>query len=341
MMTHKQVFSSVCLSLLILSSCKTIKTKLLFDGHNEIGKHSRALFDTEDGFVVGGKDGVYSFFDNDFQQTTDSLKGAEDLRDVHVLGDGSVIFINSGTLGRIWKIDAGGRSKRMTYDRKDVFIDGVDFWDDKIGIAYADPVNGKFVILRTFDGGETWRAVDYNLIPYALPNEGGFAASGTGIATVGESTVYIGTGMADTARLYCSVDHGLSWEIKPTPIKPGDSYGIYSMYFWGEKEGVIVGGSYLKPDDTENLCFYTNDGGDNWIESGEGLGGYTSCIHGTKDGSFLVATGRVATYYSLDRGAHWEQLMAKTFYSVRVTDDQLYFSGKEGVVSVYSYKITS
>jgi photosystem II stability/assembly factor-like uncharacterized protein len=328
---------SAFLSLSFLFSCSNVRVKQVFEGSNQEGKHSRALFDTPNGFVVGGQDGVFSVYDKDFNQVTDSLQGASDLRDVYVLADGGMIFINSGDNGRIWKISSDLKTVKLTYDRKDVFLDGIAFWNDLKGVAYGDPVNGKFVVMITVDGGEIWRPLDYNVIPYSLPNEAGFAASGTGISALGESTIYIGTGMADTARLFCSYDFGLSWQVKNTPIKAGDSYGIYSMYFWSEKEGIIVGGSYLNPDDTTNLCFYTEDGGDHWQERSGGLGGYTSCIHGTKTGDFLVATGRTGTFYSRDKGINWVNLLDETFYSVRLAADYIYFSGKEGKVAVYSY----
>ena len=321
-------------------ACSPVKLKQLYKGYNHEGKHSRALFHYENGFVVGGQDGVYSIFDKDFNKITDSLSGGTDLRDVYVRGDGSIIFINSGDDGKIWKVSPGGKSVKLVYNQKEVFLDGIAFWNDLYGVAYGDPVNGKFLVLITLDGGEIWRQVDYNLIPYALPNEAGFAASGTGIAAVGESTIYIGTGMADTARLYRSIDMGLNWEIKSTPLKAGDSYGIYSMFFWSENEGIIVGGSYKEPEDTLNNCFYTADGGNNW-EKCYGLGGYTSCVHGTKDGGFLVATGRIATFYSTDKGKHWDVLMKETFYSVRVAEEMLYFSGREGKVHVYKYSLKS
>lgn len=336
-MTLKHLFFSLAISLFLLG-CSPVVIKQTYQGHNQEGKHSRALYNFENGFVVGGKDGVYSVFDDNFNQITDSLEGGTDLRDVYVRGDGSIIFINSGDDGKIWKISPNGKSVKLVYDRKEVFLDGIAFWNDLYGVAYGDPVNGKFLVLLTIDGGEIWREIDYNLIPYALPNEAGFAASGTGIAAVGESTIYIGTGMADTARLYRSRDMGLSWSIKSTPIKAGDSYGIYSMYFWTENEGLIVGGSYKEPEDTINNCFYTSNGGDSW-EQCFGLGGYTSCVHGRQDGSFLVATGRVATFYSTDKGLHWNVLLKKTFYSVRVSPHQLFFAGRDGEISVYNYSI--
>lgn len=339
-MTLKQVCFSLFF-LIVLTGCSPVKTKQLYSGFNQEGMHSRALYHFDQGFVVGGKNGVVSVFNDNYEQITDSLKGSEDLRDVHVFSDGSMLFINSGEKGMIWKVSKNLKSKYLTYNRANVFLDGVDFWDDRNGVAYGDPVNGKFVVLVTRDAGETWFPISYNILPYALPNEGGFAASGTGIATLGENTVYIGTGIADTARVYCSYDRGLNWKIKNTPLKTGDSYGVYSMYFWSEDEGVVVGGSYKNPDDKEKLCFYTQDACDSWTDVSEGLGGYTSCVHGNKDGSFLVATGRVATYFSLNKGKSWSLLLNETFYSVRVGESKLYFSGKNGKVAVYSYKIKS
>lgn len=329
---------SILVGLLALISCQPVHVRQIYKGFNQKGSHSRALFHHKTGFVVGGSKGVYSSFDLNFNQITDSLVGAEDLRDVYVRGDGTMIFLNSGDNGKIWKISADRKITKLVYDQQEVFLDGFAFWNDRYGVAYADPVHGKFMVLLTVDGGDIWLQLDYNIMPYALPNEAGFAASGTGIAAVGESTLYIGTGMADTARLYCSDDMGLSWQIKPTPLKSGDSYGIYSMYFWTRNEGVIVGGSYKEPTDTVDNCFYTNNGGDSWIKC-NGLGGYTSCVHGTADGNFLVATGRVATYYSLDQGRNWDLLLNETYYSVRVSQDKLYFSGSEGRVAVYSYRL--
>lgn len=330
---------NILLLVFLITSCGTVHLKKEFSGFNQEGKHSRALFHFKDGFVVGGADGVYSVFNAEYGQITDSLSGATDLRDVYVRGDGSMIFINSGDDGKIWKVSKDRKSVKLVYDRSGVFLDGIAFWDDLNGVAYGDPVNGKFLVMVTLDGGEVWRPLNPESIPYALPNEAGFAASGTGIAAVGESTIIIATGMADTSRLLVSKDKGLSWEFKPTPMKAGDSYGIYSMYFWSEQEGIVVGGSYLEPSDTSQICYYTPDGGDSWIDCSSGLGGYSSCIHGTPNGDFLVATGRIGTYYSVNKGQNWNLLFSDTFYSVRVSEDKLYFSGANGKVTVYSYKI--
>lgn len=337
-MTLKVLYSSILI--LILSSCVGVKTKLILSAVNGNYKHSRAIDVRDESFVVAGQNGVITFFEDNENAISDSLFHAEDVRDIKLLKGGAMIMMNSGENGIIWKSAYVVDRSIEAYHKEGVFLDGMAFWDDKNGVAYGDPVDGKFIVLITEDMGMSWAPINEDVIPYALPNEAGFAASGTGIAALGSSKIIFATGMADTARLYISEDKGRSWTTKATPIKSGDTYGIYSMYFWSENEGVVVGGSYKEPDDNEDNCFLTLDSGDNW-HKGVGLGGYISCIHGTNDGSFLVATGRVGTYYSVDRGRNWKSLFKKTFYSVHVSDKRLYFSGKDGVIEVYDYTLNS
>jgi photosystem II stability/assembly factor-like uncharacterized protein len=339
MMIHKLLFFSGIV--FIISSCKEIRTELVYSGSNGAENHSRGLDVNEVSFLVGGKNGAISLFDSLYIQDDGFLDNAEDIRDVKILSDGTLIYMNSGENGIIWKTKTGLNKPIQVHYKKGEFLDGMDFWNDKNGVAYGDPIDGKFVVLISEDYGGGWVPINYDNMPYALPNEAGFAASGTGIAAIGEEKIIFGTGMADTARLFISEDKGKSWTTKPTPIKSGDSYGIYSLCFWGANEGLVVGGSYKYPEDTTDHCFYTIDGGNSWLKAGNGLGGYTSCIDGNTDGSFLVATGRVGTYYSLDKGLNWSKLFDKSFYTVKVTEDHLYFCGKNGVVEVHRFSLNS
>ena len=38
------------------------------------------------------------------------------------------------------------------------FFDGMDFWNDKEGIIYGDPIKGSMLLLQTMDSGNTWRS---------------------------------------------------------------------------------------------------------------------------------------------------------------------------------------
>jgi photosystem II stability/assembly factor-like uncharacterized protein len=339
MMTLKPLFSSCFL--IVLFSCSSVQTKIILEGKNGDNIHSRGIDYSDNYFVVTGQKGSISKYSDLEKQSIDSITRAEDIRDVKLLNDGSLILMNSGENGIIWIVDSDLSDISQSYYAPGQFLDGMAFWDDKNGVAYGDPIEGKFILLLTNDMGTTWNPINYDNLPYALPNEAGFAASGTGIAALGKEKIVFATGMADTARLFVSEDKGLSWQTLPTPIKSGDTYGIYSMYFWSENEGVVTGGSYKNPDDNEDNCFLTLNGGRDWIKGGAGLGGYISCVHGDEKGNFLVATGRIGTYYSLDRGKNWKTLIKKTFYSVKVSNNKLFFSGKDGEIEVYSYQIRS
>ena len=51
-----------------------------------------------------------------------------------------------------------GKNWKIVYQNSypDGFLDSIEFWDKKNGIAIGDPINGKFDILLTIDGGNSW-----------------------------------------------------------------------------------------------------------------------------------------------------------------------------------------
>ena len=82
------------------------------------------------------------------------------------------------------------------------FFDGIDFWDKQNGIAFSDPIDGKFFIIKTKDGGKTWLPISPANIPAIQENEAAFAASGTSLVTVGRKYAYICTGGGKFAQVY-------------------------------------------------------------------------------------------------------------------------------------------
>ncbi len=292
--------------------------------------------------VSAGKDGVISVhpLDSSYSQFAHQteIDGMEDFRDLYCNQIGACLFMNSGKLGALWVIAPDG-SKYDVFAMQDVFLDGMDFWGDEVGIVYGDPVDGKFFIAKTINSGMTWNVLNSKQMPGALENEGGFAASGTGLQTTGDSTVYFGTGLGSRARLFCSYDQGESWIVKDTPMKSGDSFGIYSMYFWSESEGVVIGGSYLDSTYNKGICQYTADGGDSWSDRSKGLLGYCSCVQGTASGDLLIATGRMGTFYSLNKGKSWKVFTEKSYYSCFVTADHIVLSGRDGILEIFEYDL--
>lgn len=326
-----------------LSSCKTSSDTLqyatIYRGHSIQGLHARSVtFVNEDAIIIAGPKGVFcgKYFGGDLVEQP-ALEGAEDIRDMHLFNNGTMVMMNSGDTAKIYVVGFNGEQATV-FDSAGVFLDGLDFWDDKNGIAYGDPVGGKFFLVKTNNAGRSWDAYTPERFPDILKNEAGFAASGTGLQCIGDSTVYFATGMADTARLFCSYDRGKTWTAKNTPLKSGDSYGIYSIEFWSEKEGIIIGGSWEETEYRKKICYYTSDGGDTWINRSKGLGGYSSCVQGNANGTCIFATGDQGTYFTLDKGLNWFLLFERNYYSITVFNDFVAFVGRDGVVEILRFK---
>lgn len=326
----------------LLVSCKStdnLQYATIYNGQSLAGFHARAVtFVNQEAILIAGPKGVFcgKYIGGDLIEQP-ALNGAEDLRDMHLFMNGTLSLLSSGDTGKIYVVGFNGE-QALVFDTAGVFLDGMDFFDDKNGIAYGDPLNGNFFLTITNDAGRSWNAFTPKTFPPVLKNEAGFAASGTGIQCIDDSIVYFATGMADTARLFCSYDRGNNWVAKNTPLKSGDSYGIYSIYFWSATEGMIIGGSWKDTEYKKKICYYTSDGGNTWINRSKGLGGYSSCIKGNEDGSCIFATGDHGTYYTLDKGLNWNLLFERNYYSIAVSKDFVAFVGRDGAVEILRFK---
>jgi photosystem II stability/assembly factor-like uncharacterized protein len=223
----------------------------------------------------------------------------------------------------IYRTTDGGASwtRRWVATRKGTFLDAVQFWDARHGIAMSDPVDGRFLVIITSDGGETWAEIPAERIPPALAGEGGFAASGTCLTVFGDSHVWLASGGASVARVYHSPDRGRTWTVHDTPIRAGvPSAGIFSVAFRDARHGVIAGGDYRQPTLRGRNLAVTADGGATWTlaDSTASPAGYRSAVAyvpGT-NGRSLVAVGLSGTDVSHDGGRTWTQVDTVGYNSV-------------------------
>jgi len=198
------------------------------------------------------------------------LPGAEalDFRDVEAFNANLAYLLSAGPgeQSRIYKTTDGGHSWSLQFINKDPegFFDCMAFWNPDRGIAVGDPVNGKFKVTTTEDGGKNWTPVARDALPSASAGEGAFAASGSCIAAQGTSNVWFATGGA-AARVFHSGDSGKTWTVTNTPIIRGnDSSGIFSIAFRDAIHGVIAGGDYKQPEKNGANLAFTDDGGLTW-----------------------------------------------------------------------------
>jgi photosystem II stability/assembly factor-like uncharacterized protein len=259
-------------------------------------------------WVSGSKGWVGTSTDGGYNWTMQQVKGFEqcDFRSLYAFDRHTAVIANAGSPAYILRTTDAGSHWKMVYKNEDTaaFIDGIGFWNDREGIIFGDPVNGKPMVLRTADGGETWQELPEDSRPEMEKDEAAFAASGTTLLCLPHHTAMIATG-GKTARLLVSRDMGDHWTATTTPMLHGQSTtGIFTMAFSG-RHGVIAGGDYKIDSLTKDHVFYTTNNGKSWIKPVTTTGGYRECAVYT-DKHTLLAIGPAGADISTDNGKHWK-----------------------------------
>ena len=217
------------------------------------------------------------------------------------------------------------------------FYDSLQFWNDDEGIAMGDPTDGCLSVIVTRDGGKTWNKLNCNVLPEGVEGEAAFAASNTNISIVDNHT-WIATG-GKKARIFYSPDKAKTWQVFDTPIVQGEAtQGIYSVDFYDEMKGFIIGGDYTKPDENKAKKAVTTDGGKTWNLVAEGQNpDYRSCVQYLpgREAKELVTVGFNGVSFSNDAGQTWQQLSDEAFYTIRFIDDSTaYAAGKNRIAKL-------
>jgi photosystem II stability/assembly factor-like uncharacterized protein len=244
--------------------------------------------------------------------TAGTVAGAEtlDFRDVQGVDANTayLLSIGKGLSSRVYKTMDGGAHWLLSLQNPDAdgFFDEVAFWNPRHGILVGDPVGGELVVMVTEDGGNNWQRMK---MPPAIPGEGAFAASGTGIAVLGESDVWIGTGGYSAARVYHSADGGRTWTVGPTPIRADSANaGIFSLAFSDSQHGIAVGGDYSKPNETSGNIALTVDGCQTWFMATTPPKGFRSAVAYLPDRKIWIAVGTSGSDISMDDGKNWKPI---------------------------------
>lgn len=284
----------------------------------------RAVHKTSNGELwFTGSNGYYGFSED--QGNTwqiDSIQFLNQTMHFRALGSSSrgINIISIESPGMIFRTENKGKSWFLSYyeEGEKVFYDAVKFYDQLEGIALGDPIDGCFSILKTYDGGETWTKMSCETIPEIIEGEAAFAASNTNIETIGDST-WIVTG-GKVARVLFSPDRGNSWETLESPIISGDQMtGIYSVDFYNNDIGVIIGGDWNDKSYSKNNKAITFNGGKSWkLLSKKKDPPYQSCIKfiPNSNGKSIISVGIPGVYYSENSGRSWIKVSDESFYAV-------------------------
>ena len=165
-------------------------------------------------------------------------------------------------------------------------------------------------------------------------DEAFFAASNTNIKTIG-STVWIASG-GSKARVLKSTNYGKTWQIFETPIIQGNGpQGIYSIDFYNENNGIIIGGDYSEPLENKANKAVTADGGKTWTLIADNQNpNYKSCVQyvPNTNGQEVFAVGKTGISFSNNGGITWKEVSKDAYYAIKFLDkNTAWLSGHEKV----------
>jgi len=199
----------------------------------------------------------------------------------------------------------------------------------------GDPVNGKFFIARTFDGGNNWQKIPFDKLPAADSGEACFASSGTNIRALDrDEACFVSCGLH--SRLF------IRDEKIDLPIVQGkETTGANSVAISDNKKLkggqhiiIVVGGDFKNDTATEKNCALTNDGGKKWFSATIPPHGYRSCIEFISK-SELICCGTSGVDISNDGGWDWQLISKESFHVCRKSKNgkAVFLAGANGRIA--------
>ncbi|THA23672.1 oxidoreductase [Streptomyces sp. RKND-216] len=282
-------------------------------------------------------------------RTTDGGRGWQDVsppgqelefRDVEAFGARSavVLAIGAGEDSRVFRTDDGGATWTETFrnDTPTAFYNCMTFFDRRHGLAVSDPVDGRFRILSTHDGGRSWEVLPDDGMPPAQTDEYNFAASGQCLVGHGTRDVWMAGGGAEKARIYHSADRGRTWTVSDAAIPAGEpARGVFALAFRDRRHGIAVGGDYEPGEQSPNASAVSVDGGATWRVSDRPVPEYRSGAAWLPYSRHLaLAVGPTGTDLTLTGGRTWHTVDDGSFDTVDCTADlACWASGEDGRVA--------
>lgn len=308
---------------------------------------------------VGGNNGWVSHTTNSGQTwiSTQPAGDSVDFRSIYAFNTQEAVAATAGKYPAIWRTQDAGKQWSIVYEPNNpkAFFDGIDFWNDSCGVLFGDPEdNGRMILLFTYDAGRTWYEPEDTTRPLFESGEAAFAASGTSITCVGDSTLALISG-GETSRLWYSRDRGRKWShIRtdiPNPALGGihlrfpdtlsgemsyllhgtPSRGGFSIAITPDSQWVVVGGDYREPQITNGAIAVNRFG--MWWNPRTPTRGYRECIL-TLDTFCWLAVGPTGCDITYNGGLDWQAFTEETDIHVArlLPDRSIIMAGKDGKI---------
>jgi photosystem II stability/assembly factor-like uncharacterized protein len=301
----------------------------------------RAILVDTDKVWMGIDKGRYGFYDkkNDtlILKASQFVSNSTEFRSIAANKE-FVFILSVGNPAKLLRIDKRTLQETIVYteENEKVFYDSMQFVDDLNGFAMGDPTENCLSLIKTVDGGKTWKKLPCDNLPKVNSGEAAFATSNTNLIVKGNAIFMVSGGIK--SRVFVSHDFGTSWQVYETPIVQGEKMtGIFTADFYNEKIGIIAGGNYLKQLQNWSNKAITMDGGKTWeLIADKAAFGYASCVQFVpkSKGKKLISVGGTGLFYSDDFGENWTKISDdKDFYTFRFESKKVFYAtGKNKLV---------
>jgi len=266
-----------------------------------------------------------------------TVKGFEknDFRDIEAFDANSAIIMAFADPAYILKTTDGGDTWKVVYENKTkgMFLDAMEFRDPRNGYVVGDPVDGRFFIARTNDGGNSWNELPSNERPVADSGEAFFASSGTNLRYLNNKSLIIASGGKNSRIFYNN-------EMIDVPMTKGketagtNSIAVFDNYKKSKaNKMIIVGGDFTADSIINNNCYVSNNGGKSWDRPKNPPQGYRSCVEFLNKET-IITCGLTGVDYSYDGGKNFYSISKEGFHVCRYAriGDTVYLAGGNGKI---------
>jgi hypothetical protein len=273
---------------------------------------------------------------------------AKDFRDIEAFDSSTAIVMVVDNPAYILKTKDGGTTWKKVFEknRPGMFLDAMDFKNEREGICVGDPLligeRGRrfFYVIKTVDGGDTWtEAAPYEL-PRAEDGEVIFSASGTNISFLDHPDFeYAFVTGGFSSHLIMMGRTGKPNKSVYLPIlQRKESAGAFSMATDKQKRFYVIGGDHKVPRDYFDNFFFSTDAGAKWGSPSVGPPfGYRSCIRIIKD-KMMVACGPTGVDFAENAHEEWKKASLESFNVCVVTKaGKVFLAGEKGKIGRLSY----
>ncbi len=251
-----------------------------------------------------------------------------DFRGIQAFDAQSAIVMSSGKgdLSRVYKTSDGCKTWKLVFSNPDTpegFFDALLFQRRDQGWILGDPVNGRFYLALTQDGGDTWIRVNS---PSLTSGEkgGAFAASNQSLLLTDEGPIFGGGGAALYRGKWAACSLSLQYNDPETcysnayfqqgkvPLAEANgASGIFALSS-NLREIIAVGGDYTAPTEATATAAYSTDDGETWSAPTPQPHGYRSSVAYDVNSRVWITVGPNGTDISTDNGRSWKPLTPDT-----------------------------